>query len=266
MTPSDEDLDCLLKAWTAPPSPDSLERRLRRAYQGRTGSRSMWTRWISGLTPAAGMFAGITTGALIFLLVIAEAFPQSLARLSGARSPFTLDYELIEYKADGSSVIREYFTSVGGFVVSREFPGDPLGTAGQRILDGLNLIVFWVATPVREQHVARVEAMINGLKAKNPELAKRIAERERTCLPGTPWTAIGNGETILNHVTKGIQKVWMEESKPVRFTEWLAPDLNCLTLKSTTEKTFDDGRLRPAFEQRALKVTRNAPVRRDGEP
>jgi hypothetical protein len=50
----------------------------------------------------------------------------------------------------------------------------------------------------------------------------------------------------------------MEEGKPVRLTEWSAPDLRCLTLKSTTEKTFDDGLLRLAFEQRALKVTMNA--------
>ncbi len=32
MNPSDDDLDCLLKTWTAPRSPDSLEARLRRAY------------------------------------------------------------------------------------------------------------------------------------------------------------------------------------------------------------------------------------------
>jgi hypothetical protein len=69
---------------------------------------------------------------------------------------------------------------------------------------------------------------------------------------------VGNGETILNHATTGIQKVWMEEGKPVRLTEWSAPDLRCMTLKSTTEKTFDDGRLRPAFEKRALKLTMNS--------
>ena len=258
MNPSDEDLDCLLKAWTIPPSPGSLERRVRRAYRDRAGSLSMWIRWVSRLTPVAGLFAGAAAGALVFLLVIAEAFPQSLAGVARATSPYTVNYELIEYKADGSSVIREYYTSAGGLVLSTEFPGDPLGTAGQRILDGLNLILYWAATPVRERHVARKQASINVLKAKDPELAKRIAERERTCLPGTPWTGVGNGETILNYATTGIQKVWTEDGKAVRFTEWSAPDLHCLTLKSTTEKTFDDGGLRLVFEQRALKVTMNA--------
>jgi len=271
MIPSDEDLNCLLKAWTVSPSPGSLEGRLRKAYRDRTGTRSrrwfqnapgVWTRWVSGLAPAAGMFAGITAGAVMLLLVMAEAFPQSLAGLSGTASQVTVDYEEIEYKADGSSAIRELFTSAGGgLVLSREFPGDPLKTAEQRILNPLNLILYWMATPVRERQVARALARINALEAKNPDLAKRIAERERTCMPGSPWTTAGD-ETVLNYATRGIQKVWMEEGKPVRLTEWSAPDLHCVALKSTTEKMFEDGRLRLAFERRALKVTMNAPATR----
>ena len=257
MNPSDDDLNSLLAAWTIPESPGSLEQRLRRAYRGRSRSRSVrWPRWLAGLSPAAGVFAGIAAGAVVFLLVIAEAFPQSLAALSGRTFPFTADYEEIAYKADGSSSILRYFTSAGGLVLSSEFPGDPVGTAGQRILDQMNLILFWMATPVRERQIARAEARINALKAQNPMLAKRIAEMERTCMPGPPWMAVGD-ETIMNYATKGIQKVWMEEGKPVRFTGWSAPDLHCLTMKSTTEKTVD-GRFRLAFEQRAIKVTMTA--------
>jgi hypothetical protein len=256
MIPSDEDLNCLLKAWTVPPSPDSLERRLRRAYRDRTGSRS--TRWF-GNASAAGMFAGITAGAVMFLLVITQAFPQSLAGLSGTTFPFTVDYEEIEYKADGSS-IRELFTwaaAGGGLILSSEFPGDPLRTAQQRIVDPLNLILYWIATPVRERQVARAEARIDALKAKNPvRFAERMAEWQRTCIPGDPVPVLGK-ETILNYATLEIQQEWTEEGKPVRFTHWSAPDLNCVALKSTTEKTFD-GRFRLAFERRALKITMNA--------
>ncbi len=272
MTPSDEDINSLLKAWTVPPSPSSLEDRLRSAYRDRTRARSTrWFRnWVSTLTPAAGMFAGITAGAVVFLLVVTQAFPQAfgqtLAALSGTTYPFTVDYEEIEYKADGSPAIRELFTmgraqaADGGLVLSSEFPGDPLRTAQQRILDPLNLVLYWVETPVRERLLARSQARIDALKARNPDLARRMAERERTCgssLTGPPWTTVGT-ETILNYATTGNQKVWMEEGKPVRLTEWQAPDLQCVTLKSTTEKTFGDGRLRPAFERRALKVTVNA--------
>ncbi len=41
MNPTDDDLNCLLKAWTAPRSPDSLEGRLWRAYGDRVRSRTM---------------------------------------------------------------------------------------------------------------------------------------------------------------------------------------------------------------------------------
>jgi hypothetical protein len=120
------------------------------------------------------MFAAITAGAVMFLLVMAEAFPQALAGLSGTTSPVTVDYEEIEYKADGSSAIRELFTSAGGgLVLSSEFPGDPVRTAEQRILDPLNLILYWIATPVREQQVARALARINALEANEPDLHAR---------------------------------------------------------------------------------------------
>jgi hypothetical protein len=50
MIPSDEDLNCLLKAWTVPPSPDSLEGRLRSAYRDRTRARSVhWFRYAPGV-------------------------------------------------------------------------------------------------------------------------------------------------------------------------------------------------------------------------
>lgn len=276
MIPSDEELNCLLKVWTVPPSPSSLEWRLRRAYRERTRSRSrrwlrevpsVWTRWVAGLSPAAGLFAGITAGAVVFLLVIAQAFPQSLAGLSGTTFPFTVDYEEVEYKADGSSAIIEYFTEAphGVGVLTSEFPGDPLRTVQQRILDPLNLILFRIATPLRERDVARAEARINALKAKDPKLAERMAERERTCTAwGDPWSDVGK-ETILNYATTEVQKEWMEEGKPVRFTEWSAPDLHCFILKSTTEKTFD-GRFRLAYERRALKVTMSAPAARAPAP
>jgi hypothetical protein len=45
MKPSDDDrLDSLLKAWTAPPSPSSLERSMRSAYRRR--ARFVVLRWL----------------------------------------------------------------------------------------------------------------------------------------------------------------------------------------------------------------------------
>src|SRR5450631_2431770 len=114
MTPTDDDLNCLLKTWTVPASPGSLEGRVRRAYRDRRERvPRAWARWIVGFMPAAGLCAGVAVGAVVFLLVIAEAFPQSLTAISGVTFPFTVDSEDIEYKVDGSSAIREYSTSAG---------------------------------------------------------------------------------------------------------------------------------------------------------
>jgi len=248
MMPSDEDLNSLLNTWTVPPSPDALADRLRSAWRERHGSRPR--RWFGGFAPTAGLFAGVAAGAAVFLLVIAQAFPQSLAGLTGVTFPFTVDAEQLEYKADGSSVIREYLTQVPGLILSSEFPDDPFRTAQQRILDPLNLILWRITQPARDRRTADV-------LASHPLLAQRMAELRKTCgVPGTPWTAVGN-QKILNYATIGIQKIWTEEGKPVRLTQWSAPDLQCFALKLTTENTMPDGTFRPAWEYRALKVTVN---------
>jgi len=261
MMPTEEELNDLLKSWTVPQTPASLEGRLRSAYRDRS-TPGKWSRWVAGLSPATGLVAGMSAGALVFLLVIAEAFPQTVTGLSGTTFPITADFEEIAYNANGTSVVLERFTSAGGgLVLSSEFPGDPLRTAQQRILDPLSLFLFRLAAPIRNRQGARFARLI----ANNPLLAERVAERQRTCSePGSPWTVVGT-QTILNYATTGIQKVWMEEGKPVRLTQWSAPDLHCFTLKSTTEKTFD-GELRPAFEQRALKVTISAPATTPDRP
>ena len=223
----------------------------------------MWRRWVSGLAPAAGMFAGITAGAVVFLLVIALGHFRNRLRDFRARRIRSL---WITRRLSTKPTAHPFVNcssrwaaapaSGGGLVLSSEFPGDPLRTAQQRILVPLNLILYWIATPVRERQVARAEARIDALKARNPVLfAKRMAEVQRTCIPGDPVPVLGK-ETILNYATIEIQQVWMEEGKPVRFTHWSAPDLHCVALKSTTEKTLD-GRFRLAFERARKSVTMN---------
>src|SRR4051794_28572195 len=111
MTPSDNDLDSLLKTWTVPAAPDSLDSRMRQAYRNRPRPRSApWRLSLPPrLSPAAGLFTGIAAGAVVFLLVLAQAFPQSIAALADGASPFTVDSEELEYQPDGSSKILEYF-------------------------------------------------------------------------------------------------------------------------------------------------------------
>jgi hypothetical protein len=54
-------------------------------------------------------------------------------------------------------------------------------------------------------------------------------------------TVIGK-ETILNYTTTVSQ--FTPEDRDVRFTEWFAPALDCVSLRSTTEKAQPGGAFR----------------------
>ncbi len=257
MNPSDDDLNGLLMAWTAPRSPASLERRVRRAYRDRTRSRP---RWIGGFVPAVGKFAGFVAAAVVLLAVITRAFPQSLGVIAPPGA-ITIDSEFIRYKDDGSSTVSEYRTSSissieGETVLSRSFPGDPLRTAAGELFN-----------PVKSILGALMQRMGRTRNTRGTrELATAVAARIRNgCAPTNHWaapmTVIGK-ETILNYTTTVSQYQFKDE----RFTEWFAPGLDCVSLRSTTEKALADGAFRLASERRAVKVTRNPRTTAAKEP
>jgi hypothetical protein len=283
MNPSDEDLNCLLKAWTAPRSPDSLEGRLRRAYGDRVRSRTtvlsgeagqqrkwssgVWTRWIAQFAPTAGKVAAVMAGAVVLLAVITRAFPQSL-NLVVPTGAIILDSEFLDYKNDGSYAVSEYRTSSfrratverdiiegGETVLASSFPGDLLRTAAGDVLN-----------PMRASLEPIAHSMIDPLFYKPGRaeylraLAMTVTERIRKgCTPsnmwGRPMTVIGE-ETVLNYTTTVSQ--FAPEGGNFRFTEWFAPELDCFSLRSTTEKALPDGAFQLANERRVLKVTKNS--------
>jgi hypothetical protein len=289
MNPSDDDLNCLLKAWTAPRSPDSLERRLRRAYGARVRSRTtalwgeagqqrkwssgVWTRWIAHFLPTAGKVAGVMAGAVVLLAAITRAFPQSL-NLAVPAGAITLDSEFLDYKDDGSYTVREYRRSffkrttvegdlIGGgeSVLSSSFPGDPLRTATVELLNPVRVIV----DPVMHRMIDPLffkRHRAEYLRALETALAARV---RNDCVPsphwGTPMAVIGR-ETVLNYLTT----VFQYEFKGERSTEWLAPGLNCFSLRSTTEKALPDGTFQLASERRVFKVTKNSSTTAGKEP
>jgi hypothetical protein len=61
-------------------------------------------------------------------------------------------------------------------------------------------------------------------------------------------------DTVLNYATTVSQYEFRDE----RFTEWLAPALDCFSLRSTTEKALPDGAFRLVSERVVLKVTINS--------
>ncbi len=272
MNLSDDDLNCVLKTWTAARAPASLDKRLRRAYRDRARSRTAaalmeasplvwdaaegqrkrnpgaWVHWVAGFVPIAGKFAGFVAGAVILLAVIARAFPQSLANIAPPGS-ITIDSEFRDYKNDGSSSVSEYRTSSissidGETILSSSFPGDPFRTAAAEVLNPVKAILI----PILERI---------GRKRDTSALAFAVAARIRNgCAPtnmwGRPMTVIGE-EPVLNYTTLVSQ--FTPEGGNVRFTEWFAPGLDCISLRSTTDKTFPDGTFQLFSERRVLKVT-----------
>jgi hypothetical protein len=89
-----------------------------------------------------------------------------------------------------------------------------------------------------------------------PEIA--LAARIRNgCAPtnrgAAPLREIGT-ETLLNYATTASQS----QAGDARFTEWFAPGLDCLSLRSTTEKALPGGTFQLASERRVLKITTNS--------
>jgi hypothetical protein len=279
MIPSDDDLNCLLKEWAVPRSPDSLEGRLRRAYRDRerprevssvlSGGAAGWqrtrslrarARWIAGFLPSAGKFAGVLAGAVVLLAVITRAFPQSLS-LIAPPGAMIIESEFLNYTDGGSSTVSEYRTSsltvtssfYGETTLSSSFPGDPLRTAAVEVFSPVEAIMGPIMHDAFDPLFYK-PGRARYMRALESAMAARI---RNGCTPtnhwGTPMTVIGK-ETVLDYTTT----VSRYEFKEERFTEWFAPELDCFSLRSTTEKTLPDGAFRLASERRVLKITRNS--------
>ncbi len=229
-------------------------------WVGAEGERNrgirVWARWITGFLPIAGKFVGVIAGAVVLLAMITRAFPQSFGMIAGPDA-VTIDSEYLDYNDDGSSKVSEYRTSyfsstAGETARSRSFPGDPLRTAAEAVLNPTRAILDPIARvigplfnkPGRTEYLKAL-AITEGARIRND------------CAPinrwGRPMTVI-SADTVLNYATTVSQYEFRDE----RFTEWLAPGLDCFSLRSTTEKALADGSFRLASERRVLKVTRKS--------
>ena len=68
MKPSDDDLNSLLKVWTVPESPSSLEERMRRAYRSRPREK-VWPWLLHGSLRIPVPVFALCLAALLLLLV-----------------------------------------------------------------------------------------------------------------------------------------------------------------------------------------------------
>jgi hypothetical protein len=184
------------------------------------------------------MFAGTFLGAgLCLLLLITQAFPQTLRVASPLfRIPFTVDFEVNDYEADGSSKVDIDYTSYSDkgdeVILSSSMPGHPVVTAVRRILESTSFI--WHGIVGRDHWAGHADFVragcVNG---------QRVVERT----------------TILGYST--VATTTGPPDAPERATFWLAPDLDCFDLKIRFEERRPDGSYRVVSEKHALSVTVN---------
>jgi len=244
---NDTELDDMLNQWDAPPVPASLREKVRAGLALRKSPGKRWftlPSWHIG----KGLFAGVAAGAALFLVVMAQAFPQSFVSSSPVLGyPFYVRSNVTEYAADGSSRIGANLSSYsykGTEIVFMEtHPGNPLQEWIKTFHNGMHYVLLrWVPGLVMPESAAK-DAWFS-------------AYVQAACV-GKGENAVGQ-ETILKHATTAVQHV---DPDGWRGTEWRAPDLGCFALRTRSEEPLPGGGYRVTRQRDALYV-----AWRDGHP
>jgi len=216
---NDTELDDMLNQWEAPEVPARLRDSI--VLPRPPKRRIAWPSWHL----SKGLLAGALAGAAMCFIGIATAFPQVLAPSSG----FYVVSEYIEHKADGSSVAYEdrVATAQHGreIILKRHVPNNLFMDLHMRFFDTVHRLL--------------------GLEHEGP------AGMGSDCsIPGL--SVIGH-ETVLNYQT--IRQRTMDKDGS-RYTEWRAPDLECIVMKYTKEEPVN-GELTLTDERRPMFVKLN---------
>jgi hypothetical protein len=222
---NEQDLDEILNTWNAPEPPPSLRGRMRARYAAAVekprGHRRM-AMWASAF------------GAAAFLVVLTQAFPQTVKIKPASNIPFTVESELINYDDEGAVyrvIDQTSYARAGQEVVLAEvIPDHPV----ESFFMNFHQSMYSLFTDIH--------GLISGHKEEAPVLGPG-------CTAGRP----APHQTILNYDTVD-ESV---EGNGRRAHTWRAPQLACFPLRSTFERQRPDGTYRLVFERRALKVTIN---------
>ncbi|HVY94488.1 MAG TPA: hypothetical protein VHA14_17120 [Bryobacteraceae bacterium] len=220
---NDTELDEMLNQWKAPEPGAELRERVR-GMKPRRQWRLGWPSWHM----SKGLFAGVAAGAVMCLFGIVAAFPQALAP-SGVR--FNLISEYLVYHDDGSFTVHEHRASTARngqeIILDRDIPGDAFMSMHMHFFDTIH---HWF-----------------GMSDGPASIASDCS------VPDV--TVIGH-ETVLGYKTI-VLRYPDEDGGKSRYTEWRSPDLDCIVMKSVTEKAAANGGFRIASERRPLTVRMN---------
>ena len=245
---NDKELDEMLNQWDAPPVRSELRENVAAGFVARKTAPRRWFTWPSWHV-GKGLFAGLAAGAAVFLVVIGQAFPQSLGRIAVGPIPFTVESEYIDYNPDGSQKVTEYATTFlrdgHEWILEASYPGSALMTLHTQLISTIHLMFFSMLRPFEDVG----------------DLAKVNAEYiQRGCVW---WGAKGaesrpvNHETVLGYRTTVTETLAEDGQQKSLYTQWRAPDLGCIQLKTTYAVLAANGTYQLKDEKRALKVRMN---------
>jgi len=221
---NDTELDEMLNQWKAPEPGAELRGRIRGMKAQKR--RFAWPSWHL----SKGLFAGVAAGAVMCLFSISVAFPQVFAP-SSAR--FNLISESGVYNDNGSFTVREarVSTAVHGkeIILKRNIPDNVLMSLHMRFFD-----------------------MIHQLLGMSDDGSPSSISSDCSM----PGTAVAGHATVLGYQT-AIIRYPESQSDNSRYTEWRAPDLDCITMKWVVEKPAANGGFRITSERRPLIVRIN---------
>jgi hypothetical protein len=237
------ELDEMLNQWDTPPVPPALRDRVRAGFESWRNQprrrRFAWPSWHVG----KGLFAGIAAAAVLFVVVMAQAFPQSfgLGPPSPAlQPPYVVVSNVFAYESDGSSRIDAQIrsTSYKGMeiVLDEKHPDNPIEEFLKNFHNGMHLTLLryvpGVVLPESSARDARFSSYVQSGCVEQGEVL------------------IGH-DTILGHATNVLQRTYPNGG---RWTVWKAPDMGCFGLRSKSEEPAAGGTLRLARERDAVQV------------
>ena len=223
---NDIELDEMLNQWAVPSAGAELRERVQAGFFSRPKRR--WFPPVGW----KGLFAGVATAAVLFLVVTAAAFPSVLSSPSPAlRPPYVAMSNVTEYAKDGSSRLESTVYSYsykGNEIVRMEMdPDDRIHQAIINIHASMHLLLLrFVPNVVMPESSARDAWFSAYVKSGCVDKGDVVIGHEK----------------VLTHETTVIQNTGMPRARlgdgydGWRWTGWLAPDLGCFPLRTRNEE------------------------------
>ncbi len=270
---NDTELDEILDRWSAPPAPASLRERVSAGFTTPAAWAGRRTTFARRARKGLLSVAFVVLGALV--LVVIQAFAQTLRPATpSVQVPYVVESEFVQYASDGSPKVAMHTTSYSRdrseVLLSRTFPGNPMGTAVVSTFDVLmrqaQAHLWRGPTP---QLTPEMEEKLRAARANPNSIGLIFGCGQPTCLftsrygfqgmggeaTGCAQDGIVGHETILNYPTVAAQRVLGNSNQ--RMTLWMAPDLGCFALRVKLEEHGPDGAFHLVSGKQALKVTWN---------